>query len=271
MQEIIEGKNNYDILFLGSSRTYYHINPKIVDSITTLSSFNAGSPAANLLEMNLFLQCYLLSHKAPKIIVIDIAKNSFTISKRPFWNVNIYYPFIDNPTIYKTLKPYSNTYLYKNIPFTRFIAADDMLKQNAFLGHLGYHSVEQTNTYKGYQQLSADTIVLPFKKFYPASIEKIERHGIDLLTEIINTCNKHGIKLVFTYAPVYKLKDGNSTQFFSTMEKMSQQYNIPFWNYREDAIGNNHRLFREEFHLNASGANLYSLMIAKKIKTLLPQ
>src|SRR5687767_3533259 len=69
MKEIIEGKNNYDILFIGSSRTYYQVNPRIVDSITKLSSFNAGSDAANLLEMNLFLQCYLKSHQAPKVVV----------------------------------------------------------------------------------------------------------------------------------------------------------------------------------------------------------
>jgi hypothetical protein len=269
MKEIIEGKNSYDILFIGSSRTYYHVNPRIVDSITKLSSFNAGSDAANLLEMNLFLQCYLQSHQAPKVVVADIAKSAFNIGKRKFWNPNVYYPFLDHRIVFDTLARYESVFLYKHLPFTRFTAADDMLKQNSFLGYLGYKSVEKSKTYKGYWEKSTDTIALPFKRVYPIEMDPIDQHGVDLLNQIINTCNKNNIKLVLTYAPIYKLKDEKSPHFFPTIEKVSKQHHIPFWNYRENAIGNNHRLFREEYHLNKQGAEVYTTMLAKDLNSML--
>jgi hypothetical protein len=269
LNEIVRGKLDYDILFLGSSRTYYQVNPKIIDSVTNLNSYNAGLPGANLLECKLVLQCYLYSHRPPKMIVVDIAENAFDIKKRPFWNPTIYYPFLNNPVVFDALKPYEHVYLLKYLPFVRFVEADDMSKQNSFLGYFQKKSVENKESYKGYLSFSSDTIALPFKRKYPNISFTIEPKGVASLEQIATVCRNNNIKLIFTFAPVY---DGKNLiinpDFFPTIEKVSSLYNIHFWNYKNHSIWNNHKLFVEELHLNPTGVNLYSRILAQNINEL---
>jgi hypothetical protein len=269
LNEIIKGKENYDILFLGSSRTYYQVNPKIIDSVTKLNSYNAGLPGANILECNLVLQCYLYSHRPPKMVVVDIAENAFAIKKRPFWNPTIYYPFLNNPIVFDALKPYEHVYLLKYLPFLRFVEADDMTKQNSFLGYFQRKSVENKDFFKGYLSFGSDTITLPFRRKYPNISFAIEPKGVASLEKIATVCRNNNIKLVFTFAPVYDAKNSIlNPDFFPTIEKVCSHYNIPLWNYKNHSIWNNHKLFVEELHLNPTGVNLYSTILAQNINKL---
>ena len=268
LNEIIRGKEDYDILFIGSSRTYYHVNPKIVDSITSLNSYNAGLAGANLFECNLVLQCYLQSHKAPKVVVLDIAKNAFEIKSRPIWNPTHYYYFLDNDIVFNALKPYEHVYLLKYLPFIRFIEADDMSKQNAFMGYFQRNSVENKEFYKGYFSFGSDTITLPFKRKYANVNYPVEPDGVESLMQIIKSCKKNNVKLVFTFAPVYDAKNEViNPNFFSEINKVCSEYNIPFWNFRNETQWNDHKLFVEELHLNPVGVNRYSAILADKINS----
>src|SRR5215204_4792803 len=84
INEIVNGRTANDILFIGSSRTVHHINPKLIDSITGMRSYNAGVDGANLVEMSLIFKSYLNSHPPPKILFIDLSISSFAIDSLPF-------------------------------------------------------------------------------------------------------------------------------------------------------------------------------------------
>lgn len=269
LKEIFNGSTYYDVLFVGSSRTYNAINPKVIDSVTGLNSYNAGASAASLVEMNMYLQGYLKSHKPPKLVVADLAKTAFDVTNKATFHPNLYYPFLHNDIVFNTLTQYQkNLGVLKYVSFTRLMMANDILKQNAFLGYFGFKSVDSTETYKGYKKRGADTISLPFKRFYPLEIENVTKEGISLLMQIVETCKVNGITLVFTYAPVYKLTDEKNPAFFPTIQNICAQYNIPFLNYRENDIGNRHELFSEELHVNNIGADIYSKMVGRDLKSL---
>ena len=85
-KELKKDKPSYDIIFLGTSRTYAHNDPRIIDSITGLSSYNFGVSGANLLEMNLWFDIYLQHHQSPKLVVLDLYLNAFDIAKKPFFD-----------------------------------------------------------------------------------------------------------------------------------------------------------------------------------------
>ena len=127
LNAIINEKDYNDALFIGASRTYYHVNPQVVDSVLNIKSFNAGIDGANLLEMNMILQCYLASHPRPKYVIAELAKPAFDIKTKPFWNPNIYFPFLDNNIVFNTLKPYKRVYLLRYLPFLQFSEYDDFL------------------------------------------------------------------------------------------------------------------------------------------------
>lgn len=271
LEELINGNKYHDVLYLGSSRSYFHINPQAVDSITGLKSFNGGIEGGNILESNLILQCYLASHKVPKMVVIDVAAPSLNINTapgfRPIFNPNRYYPFLDNPYVFNALKPYKNVYMLKYLPFTQITEADDVMKQATVMGNIGKESFgREVKTYEGYREWSNDTLNLPFKKAHLVTNFALEEEGVTLLKQTIELCKSKGIKVVLTYAPVYKLQDETmNPEFFPTLNKIAASYNIPFWNYRASKIGDYHKLFTDEMHLNNRGSLIYSLMLGHDI------
>lgn len=275
LEELINGKETHDILFLGSSRSYFHVDPRVIDSVTHSKSYNGGIQGGNILESHLILQCYLASHKKPKLVVIDIATPSLNIETapgfRPIHNPHRYFAFLDNPYVFNALKPYHNVFMLKYLPFTQITEADDIMKQATVMGNLGKKSVgDEVVRYHGYRQRSNDTIQLPFKKAYPVTNFAIEEKGVAFLKQAIELCQSQGIKVVLTYAPVYRFNDEEiNPEFFPTVEKIAATYNVPFWNYRPYRIGKYHQLFIDEMHLNDRGTYIYSLMLAKDINNQL--
>ncbi len=76
--ELFEGHTNHDVLFLGSSRVYYLINPKIIDSVCGVDSYNAGIDGGNLFEFKTSFDAYLQNHPSPRLVVLNIDLHSFT-------------------------------------------------------------------------------------------------------------------------------------------------------------------------------------------------
>src|SRR5437868_1512175 len=72
VHEIFQGTENYEVLFIGSSRTHTTIYPKIVDSITEARSYNAGVEGGNLYEFELSLKGFLYGHQSPKLVVLTL-------------------------------------------------------------------------------------------------------------------------------------------------------------------------------------------------------
>lgn len=268
VQEIMEGRINYDVLFVGSSRTFYHINPKVVDSVLELNTFNAGIDGANLLEMNMVIKSYLQQHVPPRLVVLEIPAPAFAISIKPIFNPNMYYSYLDHDVVFQTLEPYQRVRVLKYLPFLQITQSDDVLKQASLYGLFNKRSINPAKTYKGFKPNGNDTLTIPYKKI--KTIFEIEGKGLQLLQEIIESCKQHKTKLVFTYAPHYNLLDEEmNPRFFPTIQQTAQKNNISFLNYRYHPISQQHTLFEDVRHLNKAGAVEYSALIAKDLKTLL--
>ena len=268
LKEIIKGTTNYDALFIGSSRTFYHVNPKVVDSVLNVRSFNAGIDGANIIEMNMILKCYLASHPAPKYIITDLAIASLAVQETPVFNPNIYFPFLNNNIIYTTLQPYKRVALLKYLPFLQLTEADDNIRQGVLAGLSGKQK-PHAPTYRGYMESGNDTIGLPFKVKFLTTYFPIDKEALSLLEETIQICKKNDIRLIISYSPVYQFKDEKmNPEFLPTLRSICNTHHIPFFNYRSLSINNNHLLFRDEHHLNRNGANIFSYILADDIKKL---
>jgi hypothetical protein len=268
LNHILNDTAYHDAIFIGSSRTYYHINPKIMDTVMKLNSFNAGIDGANLLETNLILNGYLASHPAPKYVIADLSTPAFNIQQSCIFNANIYYPYLSNKIVFNTLEPYKRVRLLRYFPFLQITECDDFLRQGAVAGILG-KTRPLDPQYKGYIESGRDTIPLPFKITYLTTNYPVNKKGTDLLLTIINTCRKNNIRLIITYAPIYRRHDEElNPQFFPTLKTICDTTGTPFLNYRDIALSQNHRLFRDELHLNRFGADIYSRMLANDLNRI---
>jgi hypothetical protein len=268
LNEIIRGNKYYDVLFIGSSRTYYHINPKIIDSVLNLKSFNAGIDGADLLETTMILKCYLQSHPRPQYVIADLSTPAFDIREASIFNPNMYFSHLDNEIIFNMLRPYKRVGLLKYVPFLQITESDDHIKQGVLAGLVGKKQPLEP-TYNGYLESGTDTIPLPFKVKYMTTDFPVSKKGVKLMEELIRTCKNNGIRLIITYAPVYDLRDEKMNRaFFPTLKHICDTSKTPFLNYRYLTLNSDNRMFRDELHLNKYGADIYTRILATDLKKM---
>jgi hypothetical protein len=266
---LIEDKN-YDLLFVGSSRVYNNVDPKIVDSVTKLTSFNAGTNGANLFESKMIIESYLEKHPAPKYIFLGLDLFSFNTSNKLF-NYTYYLPYAENNKIYTVLNSMDhNARLYRFIPFLQIADYDDYAKTNAINGFLSKteFSLSQKE-YKGFISLGKD--VLDTKNLnLPIEKVLIDTNGINYLSDILSVCKKNNINLKLFYAPEYKgmwqKKVTNASNVFNMIDSFSQKNDLSFYRYDTMKVFDNPSLFYNIRHLNYQGSTVFSEIVANEVK-----
>jgi len=264
--EIIDGKTRYDVLFLGTSRTQVHINPKITDSILELNTYNAGKAGASSLEVRMLIEAYLTNHKPPKYLVYNIDHLSIlNADKVP--NSALYLFFLNNDAIYKGLETtYKRVYLMKYIPFTRIMNLDDYYRNVGLQANFGHTELQKGPVYyKGFASNDNSKLKV-IKAVKPVEIK------IPSLTEmnkIIAICEKNNIKLIFHYGPIL-FENGQPTSFqrVKEIEELASQKGIDF--LKLDTLKSFEQTdFYDLVHLNRDGAQKYSVIFAHALKPYL--
>lgn len=273
LEEKINGRQPYDIVFLGSSRTLYEVNPKTADSVFNLTTFNAGIAGANTLETKIIFDCYLRSRPKPKLFVIDLSAAAFSIDMRPIYNPNIYLPFLNNPVVYEALKPYKRVFVLKHLPFIQLTESDDITRQHAIFGLTGKNKYSETDFFRGHQKSGSDSIKLPFKLTWPnTSNLPIDEKGIQYFRDMIRKCKALDIGIAAVYPPDYKEFRISllPPTLLPTIARVCKEENIPFLNLRRHYLSQNHQMFKDEVHLNDKGTEIYTRLLAKKLIELFP-
>lgn len=266
MDERINGTQRHDILVLGSSRVYYHVNPKVLDSVTGMASYNAGIAGAKFPEMKMILQCYLATHQPPKYLVMDVPHAGFDPDQRPFYNPNLYYPYLDNEIVFNSLLPHTKADWLKRIPPLQLTEIDDAMRQGALLGLLGQRSLTEDGHYKGYLKNGTDTITLPFRKEFKNIFKPVRQEAIGYFKEILDICKERNIKVLATYPPIYRVAGQDiNPAFFPAVQEVCSTYRVPFINYWQIPLCDNHALFDDELHLNKVGADIFSAILGKDL------
>jgi len=259
----------YDILFVGSSRVHSGINPRVVDSLTQLKSFNGGMDGANMYEFKTIIDAYFAQHPAPRYLVLGIDLFSFDIARNLF-NYTYYLPYYKNKKIDSVLRQNGHyTGIYEFVPFMRITELDDYTKSNAFKGFAGKTEIGPGQIeYKGFLSLEnegLDTAVITIAE------EKmhVDTNAVNCLSRVIEECKKRNTRLIFSYAPEYKAmwqnKINNAREVFDLIAAIAKKDQIDF--FRDDSLDlcNNPDLFYNVRHLNAKGAGIYSAIVARNI------
>ncbi len=273
LSELLLKSTNYDLLFIGSSRTHLTVNPRIIDSVCGVNSYNAGIEGGNLFEFNMMLQAYLENHPAPKWMVLTLDLHSF-VSDYNFFEHIQYFSFTKNKVIHQYLNRNGHpTLQLKLFPFLELTEYDDNTKGYFIKGLLGQSRIPAGDfQYKGYLSNTQQQIVAAGS---PVKLQKIEMSESrkKFLADILTTCKKNNINLVFTYAPEYKqllqAAYTNRSEVFEYINTVAAESNIPF--FRDDSLSicNDPTLFVNAGHLNRKGADLYSIILAGQLKKVI--
>jgi hypothetical protein len=165
-----------------------------------------------------------------------------------------------------------NTLSYKILPFLLLTEQDDYTKGNAFKGYGRLTDIPfGETTYKGFMTNTNDVlkdIDTNFKS--KPSVEEMDPQAMAYLYKIIEISKEKNVQLIFTYAPEFKfcLQRGytNTQQIFDTIDKIALVNHIRYLRNDSLEICKDPMMFANLGHLNKTGANIYSNILARQLR-----
>jgi len=271
LTELFEKDTDFDVLFLGSSKTHANIHPGVIDSLCGTNSYNAGIDGISLFEYKIILEAYLVNHPPPDFLCISLDLHSFH-GGRNLFNPTLYLPYTSNKIIDTTLTGagfpilLSRFFPFLNLPFY----TDDDKVVSVIKSFRGKNEVPAGEfQYKGY--LSNSDIVMDERTTIEES-QEFTPQGRVLFDEILNICRKHSVRPVLIYSPEYQQgiikHTRNAGRILDSIYHIASARKIPF--FRNDTLSfcNETRYFRNTGHLNKKGALVYSVILAGQLQQL---
>lgn len=248
-----------DLLFLGSSRTHYGVNPLILEKLSNKKVMNAGLEGAKIHEMESVLNAFLSVHANPEKVFLMLDIHSLDLSESTIYNKIFLSHYLNNDTLYKYLigNVGLEVRLWKYLPYSIITEFDDYTRMNCLKGltHKRYLEKEQY-AYKGY--ISLDQEYRSFDSIVQLN-NALNTKGIESLIRIVETCQRKNIPLQILQGPYlsdFYIKNQVNTVYEEIKKRLAfynsvEVQNKPI-NYTETVN------FKDEVHLNEAGATKYS-------------
>ena len=279
--KIYDGKLDTDIAIFGTSRAEFQYNPEIIRENTGLKTYNFGLSGTEYTALKIRWEAYIHRNKTPKIVILDLDVNSLKKTHELF-NKYQYLPYFNSKEYQKFAKINdSNYYLEKLIPLYKYRGYEIKIYKQLLALHNTSYCLDGVNGYiehdikwikRDYQRLK--TLLEKDKKRINYDYS-IFNEGLTQINSIIEDCNQKNIKLFFVWSPSYyesQLYELEYRSYIKTsLEKISNNNNIPFIDYSNDSICLNRDNFYNSSHLNKKGATLFTLKLTKDFKPFINQ
>ncbi len=261
----VAGKVTEDILIFGSSRASHHYIPNIIEQATGYSCFNAGRDEMTILYLKALLPI-IYNRYTPQIIILEIVPTE--LAKRPENDAAV-------QRVSTVLLPF--TYQYPTLlPTVALVSRTEKLKYyasriyayNSLVGSIiqnAYTNIGHTSD-KGYEPLTgtidSSRYQVPMWKGYEKNYP-LDTLLVNTLEDIFILTKQKGTKLVITISPFYFPFDMRGNTSYQTIVEMAKANDVPLYDFSLDTRFLKHPgLFKDDVHLNDSGARVYSRIIS---------
>ncbi len=269
---LIKYKKNTDFIILGTSRAVKQINPAILFD-GRLEGYNAGIHGiGEIIYNDILFDIALNKGVKPKILILQIDLLWFFNKKINNSELIALYPFINDS---KRLQHYIQINIYEEKIKLWF-------KSYQFNGKIlnvikNYIDKGQSSNNDGFDP-SPCTISDSINTILTWKNSKMNDEGqiIDItrmsaLENIILNCKKYNIKLIIVQPPSYEnvfYFPSNNEKLINNIRKKYQVPCIDFSHLKNNSILNDPWLWKDAYHLNEKGANIFSHMLNDSIKNL---
>lgn len=255
--EFIADKLHDPVLVFGSSRSVHHYDPQVLaDSL--------GVPCYDGMGIITFYGRFklLTARYTPRLIIYDVTTD-FDLRRN------------DNVTYLTWLKPYYNRPGIDSIfwhvePTERVKMLSNMFRYNGKALQIitdNKPGDDNDDALKGFVPLDG---IMTYDKEEDATKTQVDFDPVKLyyISRLVKDCSAKGIRLVFAISPLYnsvKQPDAYLADFLT----LARKQNVPVINhYYDTRFATNKNLFQDTYHMNRSGAEIYTSMLAHEIKQL---
>lgn len=269
-------KNEYNTIFLGSSRGYCAYNPLIFDSIAGTSSYNMCTGSQNIIESYYILE-EILKFQKPETVIYEIFLASFdenTDYYHVLSNGSFMTKQVESEMIIKGfgIEGVVN-YLFPVLKHRAYIKNDisDILLHRKLRDRTDSNKIKWI---KGYRSDSSIVDAAAIKAYQPlysfkdrdVSDKKLNYH----FQAFIELCRKNNIKLICVTAPFppTRLKLTTIDTVYHYFKSVCEKQNIPYFDFNHLENSNyeySDTDFFDEHHMNVYGAKKVTKQLAEII------
>jgi len=250
------------LLIIGSSRASHHFVPEVLDSILEITSYNSGRDDFELLH-NLAVFRAATKRYQPRLLILELSPKEIYNNRESYDKLSSLLPYFQgHPEIRDIIKMRSPSESLKLLsaiyPFNSQLIK--MLIGQWNLNHdIGIRQA-------GYVPLYGNHVVGIANNQLPAPHYEPDTNKLNALKEITANSKKMKIPLIVIYSPVFS--NAGYQQEIGMISSICAANGALFWNYSQDLrFDNKPKYFRDNSHLNNSGARLFSSIIADSIRS----
>lgn len=262
-EDIFNSRITSDMIVLGSSRTYDHYNPAIIETILNNDFYNLGLDGKKV-DMDIFRYHQYKKHHnhQPHYILWDICHGSF--AKSSGYSDEQLMGYIWDDDIWQEIHSRENNvnWFDRTIPLLRYWRRN-MIRTypNAVM-----------DVYKGYVKYCPSFDGIELRQTKDNSIDCCYDSAIiNAFRHTIKEMQNDGSNVILVYSPFYfegQPKIKQLDQFVAFVQELAEQENCIFLNYLDDSINSDSTLFMNALHLNGFGADVFSEKIAHDLDSI---
>lgn len=255
--DLMHSKIDADIVIMGNSRVWVHINPLVLDSVLGVESYNLGMDGSGVNRQIHKYNLFRKYNRKPKIIIQSI--DAWCMENKTGYEREQMYPYFWN---WDFRKEY-----FDSEPFTAFEKYIPLYRFGSF------HPLTSGPKYltKGYRGMERHWNGTEFEKIKEI-VFKPNNDTAKMFEDYIAKATAEGIMVILVYTPQFvgaTEKTSNQDYMHKWYEQLSKKYNTPILDYTYMDICRDTTYFYNAMHLNRKGAEIFSDSLANDIKHFL--
>ncbi len=252
--DLMHSQIDADILIMGNSRVWVHINPLVLDSILGVKTYNLGMNGScvnrQIHKYNLFRRY----NNKPKIILQGI--DVWCMGNGTGYEKEQLYPYFWNW--------YLRREYLESEPFTIWEKYFPLYRYRTFLPL----SNGPRCLVKGWQGMDRHWDGSEFEKIKEIKFAPNDTTAM-MFDNYLAKAKAEGIKVVLIYTPQYigaTQKTSNQTFMHEWYQQIADKYDFPILDYTYMDICQDTTYFYNAMHLNRKGAEIFSDSLANDLK-----
>ena len=244
-----------DVLIMGSSRASHHYNPQILSDSLNMSVYNLGIDGSGVILADGFYRLIAERYK-PKYIIYELT---------PSFDIYQYSGDVNNTRYLSQLKPYYKEECLSGIfedvnPGEKLKLRLGLYRYNTtFLNLFRFYLQGGEGNHTGFAPLTGT--MGEFIKEGVKSVSVIDSLKIKYLRQFISDSQNAGTKLIFVISPKYGATTSDS---YNPAKDLCKKQGYEVFDFYCEMQQKDY--FKDSYHLNVTGANIFSSQIAHYIK-----
>lgn len=256
----------YDMWILGSSSAWWMIDPKVLDSICDVNSYNFGINGQSINAE--ILRYHVLRDQKPKpqYIIHTVDQGMFIPTQ---CEREQFLPYMSDSVIWNGIKSdFHYSWSERYIPLIRYAGYPELIYEGLKLPN----ALDKFSLYKGFQALDVpfdSTTIMAMEALYFGRNEDFEQRFENYIDEV----SADGIQILLVMPPMHPLaveKMGEQkAEMIAYFDSIAYRHNVVFLCYLDSVEYAKSAYYFNASHLNKTGVDVFAPKLAIDIKNII--